>query len=107
MDYEYHNAETLTSREEAGMKAALLVSTGVLMGLGLRNKFLRRVAGMACAALAAGIAIPLAQEYLEQKRDEGDGDQVDIWVEAEDAPKEECVSPEEAAPAEPAQPVGE
>lgn len=107
MDYEYDHVETLTSREDAGMKAALLLSTGVLMGLGLRSKFLRRVAGMACVALAAGVAIPLIQEYMEQKRAEDDGALVDIKVEPEAAPEEE-VSPEEAAaPAEPVQPFGE
>ncbi len=83
------------------------------MGLGLRNKFLRRVAGLACTAFAIGVAVPLAQEYLERKRDEGDGDLVDIPAEtvevpeAEDIPPAEAAFPEEAAPAEPVQPFGE
>ncbi len=131
MDYEYQNAAPLTEQEDAGMKAALLVSSGVLMGLGLRSKFLRRVAGLACAALTAGIAIPLAQEYIEKKRTEGDGTLVDIRVEtgddpdkepifqfkveADPIPKEEPAAGEpaagepagDAAPVEPPQPFGE
>lgn len=132
MDYEYQKAESLTAQEETGIKAALLVSSGVLMGLGLRSKFLRRVAGMACVALTAGIAIPLAQEYIEKKRADGDGTLVDIRVEAGDdpdkepifqfkvetavdpqedpdpiAPAEDPAPKEEAAPVEPPEPFGE
>ncbi len=126
MNYEDQKTEPLTEREDAGMKAALLVSSGVLMGLGLRSKFIRRVAGLACAALTAGIAIPLAQEYIEKKRAEGDGTLLDIRVETGDdpdkepifqfkvetpvEPKEEPVPEapaEEPAPVDPIRPFGE
>jgi len=120
MDYEYEKTAPVTEQEETGLKAALLVSSGVLMGLGMRSKFLRRVAGLACVALTAGIAIPLAQEYIEKKRTEGDGTLVDIRVESGDDPepifqfkvetpidsKEEPAPTEDVTPVDP-EPFGE
>lgn len=43
-----------------------LLSTGALLGLGVKGKFTRRLAGLGCTILAAGLAIPLASKYLSQ-----------------------------------------
>ncbi len=64
--------EKLSASEQAGANAALLLSAGVLMGLGMKNKLVRRLAGFACAALTAGLAVPLIQDRLDRKRKEDD-----------------------------------
>ena len=47
-----------------------LLSTGTLMGLSVKNKILRRLTGVACTVLSAGLAAPLAVRYLEELRGE-------------------------------------
>ena len=51
--------------DAAAMKLCLL-STGALLGLSVKSKFARRVAGLGCTILAAGLAIPLAEKYLDR-----------------------------------------
>ncbi len=84
------NVEKLSLSEENGIKAAMLLSAGVLMGLGMKNKHVRRLTGFACAALTAGLAIPLAQTYLDRKK-ESEGDLIHMRVEGTDAPEDEPV----------------
>ena len=43
-----------------------LLSTGALLGLSIKNRFARRLAGLGCTILAAGLAIPLASRYLDR-----------------------------------------
>ena len=47
-----------------------LLSTGALVGLSLKGSFVRRLAGLACACLSAGLAIPLAARYAEVRSQE-------------------------------------
>ena len=68
----------------AAMKLCLL-STGALAGLSLKNKFLRRLAGLACGVLAVGLAVPLTVQYLEQLRQD-DGPAPEPSGEGEDTP---------------------
>ena len=46
--------------DDAAKKLCLL-SAGALLGLSVKSKFARRVAGLGCTILAAGLAIPLAR----------------------------------------------
>ena len=43
-----------------------LLSTGTLVGLSLKDSFSRRLAGTACSFLAAGLAIPLVSQFLDE-----------------------------------------
>ncbi len=49
----------------AALKLCLL-STGALFGLSLKNPFARRLAGLGCSVLAAGLAIPLVSQFLDE-----------------------------------------
>ena len=51
--------------DDAAMKLCLL-SAGALLGLSVKSKFARRVTGLGCTILAAGLAIPLAGKYLDR-----------------------------------------
>lgn len=70
------NIETLT---DAGMRqvkkmdfedvAALklcLLATGTLVGLSMKHPFTRRLAGLGCSVLAAGLAVPLVSQFLDE-----------------------------------------
>ena len=49
----------------AALKVCLL-STGALVGLSLKSRVARRLAGVACSFLAAGLAVPLVSQYLDE-----------------------------------------
>lgn len=49
----------------AALKICLL-STGTLLGLSCKGKFTRRLAGLTCSFLAAGLAIPLTSRFLDE-----------------------------------------
>ena len=51
--------------DDAAKKLCLL-SAGALLGLSVKSKFARRVAGLGCTILAAGLAIPLASRCWGQ-----------------------------------------
>ncbi len=71
--------------DAAALKLCLL-STGALMGLSLKSRFARRLAGTACSFLAAGLAIPLVAQYLEEL---DKTPAVSEPLQAEDIPQEE------------------
>jgi len=52
----------------AAMKVCLLAA-GTLTGLALKGSFARRLAGTACCILTAGLAVPLACQYLDELKD--------------------------------------
>lgn len=54
-------------REDIHAAKLCLLSTGALMGLAVKGHFPRRLATVACSALTAGLAIPLAVKQLEQR----------------------------------------
>lgn len=70
------NVERLTDAGESYLRhmelddmAALkicLLSTGALLGLGVKGKFARRLTGLTCAFLAAGLAVPLVSKFLDE-----------------------------------------
>ena len=89
-----------------------LLSTGALLGLSVKGRFTRRLAGLGCTILAAGLAIPLASKYLAQAEP---GEPI-IGVKVEKGEEEEAETlfefkvekePEETTPVEPIQPEGE
>lgn len=43
-----------------------LLSTGALVGLSVKGSFSRRLLGLACGVLSAGLAIPLTAQFLEE-----------------------------------------
>lgn len=49
----------------AALKISLL-SLGALAGLGMKNKLVRRMAGVSCSILAAGLTIPLVSQFLDE-----------------------------------------
>lgn len=49
----------------AALKICLL-STGALAGLSLKSRVARRLAGVACTFLSAGLAVPLVSQYLDE-----------------------------------------
>ena len=49
----------------AALKLCLL-STGALFGLSVKNKFARRLTGLGCTILAAGLAVPLVSKFWSQ-----------------------------------------
>lgn len=49
----------------AALKICLL-ATGTLAGLSLKSKFARRLAGVSCSFLAAGLAVPLVSQFLDE-----------------------------------------
>ena len=51
--------------DDAAKKLCLL-SAGALLGLSVKSKLARRVAGLGCTILAAGLAIPLASRCWGQ-----------------------------------------
>lgn len=54
----------------AALKVCLL-STGALVGLSLKSRVARRLAGVACSFLAAGLAVPLVSQYLDELHGSG------------------------------------
>ena len=69
----------MDAEDMAALKLCLL-STGALMGLSVRNPILRRVSQLACTVLAAGLAVPLVSQYLDQLREEDPLIEVEIEV---------------------------
>ncbi|BDF69014.1 hypothetical protein AAEU42_11415 [Pseudoflavonifractor phocaeensis] len=49
----------------AALKICLL-ATGTLAGLSLKSRFARRLAGVSCSFLAAGLAVPLVSQFLDE-----------------------------------------
>ena len=49
----------------AAMKVCLL-STGALLGLSCKGRLSRRLMGLTCSFLAAGLAIPLTNRFLDE-----------------------------------------
>ncbi|MDD5938290.1 MAG: hypothetical protein PUC36_04700 [Clostridiales bacterium] len=49
----------------AALKLCLL-ATGTLAGLSLKGRFARRLAAVGCSFLAAGLAVPLVTQYLDE-----------------------------------------
>lgn len=66
-DAEMRTVGKMDAEDMAAMKLCLL-SAGTLAGLSVKNKFLRRLTGLTCTVLAAGLAVPLAGRYLEELR---------------------------------------
>lgn len=52
--------------EDRNAMRLCLFSVGALTGLSLRGSLTRRVAALGCTLLAAGLAIPLAKEYVDE-----------------------------------------
>lgn len=74
-DAEMRTVGKMDAEDMAAMKICLL-SAGALAGLSVKNKFFRRLTGLACTVLAVGLAVPLASRYLEELRN-GEDDPVD------------------------------
>lgn len=68
-DAEMRTVGKMDVEDMTAMKLCLL-SAGTLMGLSVKNKFLRRLTGLTCTVLAAGLAVPLAARYLEELKQE-------------------------------------
>ena len=66
-DAEMRTVGKMDAEDMAAMKICLL-SAGALAGLSVKNKFFRRLTGLACTVLAVGLAVPLASRYLEELR---------------------------------------
>ncbi len=79
----------MDAEDMAALKVCLL-STGALMGLAVKNKFLRRLTGLTCSVLAAGLAVPLVCKYLDELKEEGEP-LVDFKIETGEPPKAETV----------------
>ena len=43
-----------------------VLATGTLAGLSLKGRFARRLAAVGCSFLAAGLAVPLVTQYLDE-----------------------------------------
>lgn len=71
VDAEMRTVGKMDAEDMAAMKICLL-SAGALAGLSVKNKFLRRLTGLACTVLAAGLAVPLTSRYLEELRNSDD-----------------------------------
>ena len=54
----------------AALKICLL-STGALAGLSLKSRMARRLVGVICSFLSAGLAIPLVSQYLDELHADG------------------------------------
>ncbi len=52
--------------EDAAALKLCLLSTGALVGLSMKGRFARRLMGLGCSFLAAGLAIPLVSQYLDE-----------------------------------------
>lgn len=59
--------EQMDSEDRTALRLCLF-SAGALAGLSLRGNFTRRLAALGCSILTAGLAIPLAKEYIEELR---------------------------------------
>ena len=65
--------EKLFRRMDGDDRTALklcLLSVGALTGLSVRGTLARRALCLGCTILAAGLALPLAKEYMDQVEDE-------------------------------------
>lgn len=88
-DAEMRCVGKMDTEDMTALKVCLL-SAGTLFGLSLKNKFLRRLAGLSCTVLAAGLAVPLATKYLDELKDEGEP-LVDFKVERGEEPGAETL----------------
>lgn len=53
-------------REDILALKLCLLSTGALAGLSLRGRAARRIAGLGCALLSAGLALPLTTRFMDE-----------------------------------------
>ncbi len=88
-DAEMRCVGKMDTEDMAALKVCLF-SAGALLGLTVKNKFLRRLTGLTCTVLAAGLAVPLASKYLDELREEGEP-LVGIKVEKGEEPDTETV----------------
>jgi len=88
-DAEMRCVGKMDTEDMTALKVCLL-SAGTLVGLSLKNKFLRRLTGLTCTVLAAGLAVPLASKYLDELREEGEP-LVDFKVEKGEEPNAETL----------------
>lgn len=84
---ERRRAEKLDAEDRTAAKVCLF-SAGALLGLSVKNRFVRRLTGLTCAVLAAGLGIPLVSRCLEELREEGEP-LVDFKVEREGDPEDD------------------
>lgn len=64
-DAEQRYVRGMDNEDMTAMKLCLL-SAGALAGLSVKGRFARKLLGLGCTILAAGLAIPLAKEYLDE-----------------------------------------
>lgn len=62
---EERRAQRMDGEDRAALSLCLL-SAGALAGLSVKNPFARKLLGLGCTILTAGLAVPLAKEYLDQ-----------------------------------------
>jgi len=60
-----HQLHKMDLDDAAALKLCLL-STGALAGLAIKGSLARRLAGLGCTLLAAGLSVPLVVQYLEE-----------------------------------------
>lgn len=70
-DAEMRCVGKMDTEDMAALKVCLF-SAGTLLGLTVKNRFLRRLTGLTCTVLAAGLAAPLVSKYLDELRAEGE-----------------------------------
>lgn len=88
-DAEQRYVRGMDNEDMTALKLCLL-SAGALAGLSVKGRFARRLLGLGCTILCAGLAIPLAGEYLEELSKD-DEPLIGVRVETGEKPDTETV----------------